>query len=142
MSAWIPAPSPCISPCGLWGVGAGDEVITVPNTFIATLEAIIYTGATPVFVDVDPETWLMDPVKLADAITPKTKAIMPVHLFGHLLPWDEISAVAGEIPIIEDACQAHGARYKGRRAGSLGVAAGSASTRARTWAPSGTAAPS
>ncbi len=124
------------------GVGAGDEVITVPNTFIATLEAIIYTGATPVFVDVDPETWLMDPVKLADAITPKTRAIMPVHLFGHLLPWDEISAVAGEIPIIEDACQAHGARYKAAVPAAWASPPVSASTPARTSAHSGTAAPS
>ena len=105
------------------GIGAGDEVITVPNTFIATIEAIAYTGARPVFVEVDPETWLMDPTKLAAAITPKTKAIMPVHLFGHVLPMDEILAAAGDIPVIEDACQAHGARYKGRRTGSLGAAA-------------------
>jgi dTDP-4-amino-4,6-dideoxygalactose transaminase len=106
------------------GVGPGDEVITVPNTFIATLEAIVYTGATPVFADVNPDTWLMDPGKLAEAITPATKAIMPVHLFGNVVPWDEIAAVAGDIPIIEDACQAHGALYKGRRTGSLGRAAG------------------
>ena len=106
------------------GIGPGDEVITVPNTFIATVEAIIYTGATPVFADVNPETWLMDPDTVAAAITPATRAIIPVHLFGHMVPWDEIAAVAGEIPIIEDACQAHGARYKGRRAGSLGRAAG------------------
>ena len=104
------------------GIGAGDEVITVPNTFIATIEAIVYTGAKPVFVDVDPDTWLMDPTKLADAITDKTKAILPVHLFGHPVPFDEIKAVAGDIPIIEDACQAHGARYKGKRIGSLGFA--------------------
>ena len=64
------------------GVGPGDEVVTVPNTFIATVEAIAYTGATPVFVDVDPDTWLMDPARLADAITPRTKAVMPVHLGG------------------------------------------------------------
>ncbi len=106
------------------GIGPGDEVITVPNTFIATVEAIIYTGATPVFADVNSDTWLMDPDKLAAAITPATKAIIPVHLFGHMVPWDEIVAVAGDIPIVEDACQAHGARYKGRRAGSLGRAAG------------------
>lgn len=106
------------------GIGAGDEVITVPNTFIATIEAIVYTGARPVFVDVDPDTWLMDPSKLAGAITPKTKAILPVHLFGNVLPMDEILAAAGSIPVIEDACQAHGARYKGRRTGSLGIAAG------------------
>jgi dTDP-4-amino-4,6-dideoxygalactose transaminase len=105
------------------GIGAGDEVITVPNTFIATIEAIAYTGAKPVFVDVDPDTWLMDPTKLADAINENTKAIMPVHLFGNSVPFDEIKAAAGDIPIIEDACQAHGARYKGQRIGSLGYAA-------------------
>lgn len=106
------------------GIGPGDEVITVPNTFIATLEAILYTGAAPVFVDVDPDTWLMDPSRLAAAITPRTKAIIPVHLFGHVAPMDEILAAAGDIPVLEDACQAHGARYKGRRTGSLGRAAG------------------
>jgi dTDP-4-amino-4,6-dideoxygalactose transaminase len=105
------------------GIGAGDEVITVPNTFIATVEAIAYTGATPVFVDVDPETWLMDPAKLAAAITPRTRMIIPVHLFGNVVPFDEIRAAAGVVPILEDACQAHGARYKGRRVGSLGDAA-------------------
>jgi len=104
------------------GVGPGDEVVTVPNTFIATLEAIVYTGAKPVFVDVDPDTWLMDPAKLADAVTPRTKAILPVHLFGNVVPWDALAAVAGDIPLIEDACQAHGARFGDRRTGSLGRA--------------------
>ena len=104
-------------------VGPGDEVITVPNTFIATVEAIAYTGAKPVFVDVDPDTWLMDPTKLAAAITSRTKVIIPVHLFGNVVPIDEIRAAAGDIPILEDACQAHGARYKGRRTGTLGAAA-------------------
>ncbi len=102
------------------GVGPGDEVVTVPNTFIATVEAIVHAGATPVFVDVDPETWLMDPSRLAEAITPRTKAIVPVHLFGNVAPMDEILAVAGDIPVLEDACQAHGARHQGRRTGSLG----------------------
>lgn len=106
------------------GIGAGDEVITVPNTFIATVEAIVYTGATPVFVDVDPVTWMMDPEKLERAITKRTKAIMPVHLFGHLAPMDEIRAVAGNLPIIEDSCQAHGALYRGKRAGTMGIASG------------------
>ncbi len=106
------------------GIGSGDEVITTPNTFIATVEAIVYTGATPVFADVDPDTWQMSPETVAAAITPRTKAIIPVHLFGNLVPWDEIAAVAGDIPLIEDACQAHGARYKGRRTGTLGRAAG------------------
>ena len=106
-------------------VGPGDEIITVPNTFIATVASIAYRGARPVFVDVDPDTWLMDPDLLERAITPRTKAIMPVHLFGNPLPFDEIAAVADAhgLPVIEDACQAHGARYKGRRCGSLGKAA-------------------
>lgn len=108
-----------------WGVGPGDEVVTVPNTFIATLEAIAYTGARAVLVDVDPDTWLMDPKALARAVGPRTKAILPVHLFGHPAPMAEIRAVADQagVPILEDACQAHGARYQGRRCGSLGRAA-------------------
>ncbi|HEY3490807.1 MAG TPA: DegT/DnrJ/EryC1/StrS family aminotransferase [Candidatus Deferrimicrobiaceae bacterium] len=107
------------------GVGAGDEVITVPNTFIATTEAISYRGATPVFVDVDPKTWLMDPAKLESAITPKTKAILPVHLFGQMCDMDPIMAIAKKhnLFVVEDACQAHGATYKGRMAGSIGDAA-------------------
>jgi dTDP-4-amino-4,6-dideoxygalactose transaminase len=108
------------------GIGPGDEVITVPNTFIATLEAIVYTGARPVLVDVSPETWLMDPSALERAIGPRTKAILPVHLFGHLAPMDEIRrlAVAAGVPVIEDACQAHGARFDRKRTGTLGRAAG------------------
>lgn len=108
------------------GVGPGDEVITVPNTFIATLEAIVYTGARPVLVDVDPETWLIDPRAVAKALTPRTRAIMPVHLFGHPAPMDALAAVAAPqgVAIIEDACQAHGARWQGRRCGTLGYAAG------------------
>ncbi len=102
------------------GVGPGDEVITVPNTFIATVEAIVHAGATPVFVDVDPETWLMDPQRVADAVTPRTRAVVPVHLFGHVAPVDAIREAVGDIPVLEDACQAHGARLGDRRAGSLG----------------------
>lgn len=105
------------------GVGPGDEVITVPFTFVATASAICYTGARPVFVDVEPVTLTMDPASLEAAITPKTKAIVPVHLYGQMAEMDEIAAVAARygLPVIEDACQAHGAEYKGRRAGSLGV---------------------
>ncbi len=108
------------------GVGPGDEVITVPNTFIATVEAIIYTGATPVLVDVDPDTWLIDPRAVERALTPRTKAILPVHLFGHPAPMDEIRALAAGVGavVVEDACQAHGARLRGQRCGKLGRAAG------------------
>ncbi len=97
------------------GVGPGDEVITVPNTFIATLEAIHYTGARPVLVDVDPDTWLMDPRAVARAIGPRTRAILPVHLFGHPAPMSELRTLADQagVALVEDACQAHGARYPG-----------------------------
>lgn len=107
------------------GVGAGDEVITVANTFIATAEAITMTGAIPVFVDVDSSTYTMDPDRLEPAITPRTKAIIPVHLYGQTADMDPILAVARAhgLHVVEDACQAHGAEYKGRRAGSLADAA-------------------
>lgn len=103
-------------------IGPGDEVITVAHTFVATSAAIIYAGAAPVFVDVDPVTWTMDPALIEAAITPKTKAIMPVHLHGLTADMDAIQAVADKhgLLVIEDAAQAHGAEYKGRRAGSLG----------------------
>jgi dTDP-4-amino-4,6-dideoxygalactose transaminase len=106
------------------GIGPGDEVVTVPNSFMATAEAISYTGAKPVFVDVDDATQLMNPKLLEQAITPKTKAIIPVHLYGQCADMDAILEIAKarKIPVIEDACQAHGATYKGRKAGSLGVA--------------------
>lgn len=105
------------------GIGPGDEVITVPFTFIATVSAICYTGATPVFVDVEPVTLTMDPAKIEAAITPRTKAIIPVHLYGQMADMDPINAIAEQygLLVIEDACQAHGAEYRGRRAGSLGV---------------------
>lgn len=105
------------------GVGPGDEVITVPFTFVATVSAICYAGALPVFVDVEPVTLTMDPAKLEAAITPRTKAIMPVHLYGQMADMDAIMAIGRRhgIAVIEDACQAHGAEYKGHRAGSIGV---------------------
>jgi dTDP-4-amino-4,6-dideoxygalactose transaminase len=106
------------------GVGPGDEVITVPNSFMATAEAISLCGARPVFVDVDEKTYTMDPEQLEAAITLRTQAIIPVHLFGQTAAMDEILAVARThgTPVVEDACQAHGASYKGKKAGSMGVA--------------------
>jgi dTDP-4-amino-4,6-dideoxygalactose transaminase len=104
------------------GVGRGDEVITVPFTFVATVSAIDYTGAKAVLVDIDPVTYTMDPAQVEAAITPRTKAIIPVHLYGQCADMDPILAIAKKhgLVVIEDACQAHGAEYKGRRAGSMG----------------------
>jgi dTDP-4-amino-4,6-dideoxygalactose transaminase len=106
------------------GIGRGDEVITVPNTFLATAEAISYAGAAPVFIDIDPRTNTMDPALLEKAITPRTRAVIPVHLFGQTADMDPIMEIAGKrsLAVIEDACQAHGAEYKGKRAGSIGAA--------------------
>ncbi len=108
------------------GIGPGDEVITTANTFIATALAIVHTGATPVLVDHDPDTYNLDPQTLTPAITSRTKAILPVHLYGQPADMDAIRTIADEhgLLVIEDAAQAHGARYKGRRCGSLGRAAG------------------
>jgi dTDP-4-amino-4,6-dideoxygalactose transaminase len=104
------------------GIGAGDEVITVPFTFVATVAAIRYTGARPVFVDIDPQSFTMDPEALERAISPRTKAVLPVHLYGQPADMDPIVAIARRhgLTVIEDACQAHAAEYKGRRVGSLG----------------------
>jgi dTDP-4-amino-4,6-dideoxygalactose transaminase len=104
------------------GLGPGDEVITVGHTFNATVSAILYTGATPVFVDIDPETYDIDPDRVAAAITPRTKAICPVHLFGLPADMDALTELADRhgLAIVEDACQAHGAEYRGRRVGSFG----------------------
>ena len=104
------------------GVGPGDEVITVPFTFVATVAAIEYAGAKPVFVDVERDSWTMDPSKLAAATTPRTKAVIPVHLYGQPADMEPILEVAERhrLTVIEDACQAHGADYKGRRCGSMG----------------------
>jgi len=104
------------------GIGEGDEVITVPFTFVASVAAIYYSRATPVFVDIDPRTFTMDPAKIEAAITPKTRAILPVHLYGQCADMDPILAIAKKhnLIVIEDACQAHGAEYRGRRAGSMG----------------------
>ena len=104
------------------GVGAGDEVITVSYTFVATVAAIVHTGARPVFIDIDPLTCNIDPAMIEAAITPATKLIMPVHLYGNCADMDPILAIARRhnLMVIEDAAQAHGGEYKGRRAGSMG----------------------
>jgi len=108
-----------------YGVGPGDDVVTVANTFIATGEAILLNGARPVFVDVDPETFTMDPERVEGAITPRTRVILPVHLYGHPADMEAIGAIAARhgLPVLEDAAQAHGAEVAGHRAGSLGHAA-------------------
>ena len=104
------------------GIGPGDEVITVSHTFIATVEAIILAGAKPVFVDVYPDTFTMDVSQIEKMITSKTKAIIPVHLYGQPADMDPILELAEsyKLKVIEDSCQAHGAEYRGRRTGSLG----------------------
>ena len=104
------------------GIGPGDEVITVPNTFIATIAAIRYTGATPIFVEIDPNSFTMDTKKIEVAITERTKAICPVHLFGQMADMDPIMKIAKKhgLIVVEDAAQAHGAEYKGKRSGSIG----------------------
>ncbi len=104
-------------------IGPGEEVITAANTFIATAEAISAVGARPVFVDVDPRYYTMDPEAVAKAITPKTKAIIPVHLYGQTADMDPLLALAEKhgLAVVEDACQAHGAEYRGRKAGTMGI---------------------
>jgi dTDP-4-amino-4,6-dideoxygalactose transaminase len=104
------------------GIGPGDEVITTPFTFVATVSAICSAGATPTFVDIDPVSLTMDPARLAAALTPRTRAIIPVHLYGQPCDMDPIMAFAREhnLTVIEDACQAHGARYKDQPVGSIG----------------------
>lgn len=104
------------------GVGAGDEVITSPATFMATAEAITFCGATPVFADIDPCTHTLNPESVEAAVTPRTRAIIPVHLYGQMADMDPILAIARRhnLRVIEDACQAHGAEYHGCRAGTLG----------------------
>ena len=104
-------------------VGAGDEVITVSHTFFATVGAIVRTGATPVLVDIEEESWTMNPALVADAITERTKAIVPVHIYGHPADVPAIAQAAAGIPIVEDAAQAHLARYHGRPVGAAAAAA-------------------
>ena len=104
------------------GIGPGDEVITVPYTFVATVAAIRYAGATPVFVDIDPRACTIDVDQVGRAITPRTKAVIPVHLYGQPADMDPLIALARdhELTVVEDAAQAHGATYRGRRVGGLG----------------------
>jgi len=105
------------------GIGPGDEVITSPFTFIASANSILFTGARPVFVDIDPNTFNLNPDLIEDAITPKTRAILPVHLFGLSCDMDAIMDIADKhgLIVIEDACQSHGATYKGKKVGSFGT---------------------
>lgn len=107
----------------LLGIGAGDEVISTPHTFVATSWAISYVNAKPVYVDIDDATFNLDPRLIEKAITPRTKAIVPVHLYGHPFDLDGVLAVARKhnLPVVEDACQAHGAKYKGRTIGTFGA---------------------
>jgi dTDP-4-amino-4,6-dideoxygalactose transaminase len=104
------------------GVGPGNEVITVPFTFVASVAAVVYTGARPVLVDIDPRSFTMDPAAIEAVITPRTKAILPVHLYGQPADMDPILEIARRhrLVVIEDAAQAHGAKYKDRRVGSIG----------------------
>jgi len=104
------------------GLVPGDEVITVGHTFNATVSAILYTGATPVFVDIEPDTYVIDAARIEAAITPRTRAICPVHLFGLPADMDMIVAIADRhgLAVVEDACQAHGAEFRGRKVGSFG----------------------
>src|SRR5690349_8640414 len=108
-----------------YDIGPGDEVITAANSFIASALAISHAGATPVFADIDSETYTIDAAAIEKAITPQTRAILPVHLYGQPADMDPIMGLAQrhKLIVIEDACQGHGARYKGRRVGSLGHAA-------------------
>jgi dTDP-4-amino-4,6-dideoxygalactose transaminase len=107
------------------GVGPGDDVVTASLTAVPTASAITLAGARPVFADVDPRTFTMDPASLEASLTPRTRAILPVHLYGQTANMDSILEIgrARGIPVIEDACQAHGAEFRGRRAGSMGLMA-------------------
>ncbi|HET8686935.1 MAG TPA: DegT/DnrJ/EryC1/StrS family aminotransferase [Methanosarcina sp.] len=107
------------------GVGKGDEVITSPFSFIATANSVLYTGAKPVFADIEPDTYNIDPEKIQERITPKTKAILPVHLYGHPADMKAIMEIAtdNKLIVIEDACQSHGAECLGKKVGSFGTGA-------------------
>lgn len=117
------------------GVGPGDEVVVPGHTFIASWLAVSQVGAVPIAVDVDPHSFNLDPAGIEAAITPRTVAIMPVHLYGNPAAMEEINRVAARhgLFVLEDAAQAHGARYRSRRAGSLGTPPASAFIRRKTW---------
>ena len=119
------------------GLKAGDEVIIPDLTFVATANAVAYTGATPVLADIDADTLCLDPASVKSLISPRTRAIVPVHLYGHPADMDALTEIADAhgLAIIEDAAEAHGAEYKGRRVGGLGNAAFSASTATRSSRP-------
>jgi len=121
----------------LLGVGPGDEVITTPFTFVATSWAISYVGAKPVFVDVDDATFNLDPKLVKRAITPRTKAVMPVHLYGHPFDLDPILAICRKhkLPLVEDTAQSHGAKYKAKRSARLAKFPVSVFIPAKTSAP-------
>lgn len=106
------------------GIGEGDEVLTVSHTMISTVDAIARNGAKPVFVDINPETYVMDATKVEDKISHKTRALLPVHLYGHPVDMDPLIEIANkhDLYVIEDACQSHGAEYKTRKVGSIGIA--------------------
>jgi dTDP-4-amino-4,6-dideoxygalactose transaminase len=110
----------------LLNIGQGDEVITTPTTFVATSWAISYVGAKPVYVDIDDATFTMDPRKVEKAITPRTKAIMPVHLYGHPCDLNPLLEICRKhnLPLVEDAAQAHGAKYRGKKVGTFGTMSG------------------
>ncbi len=103
-------------------VGPGDEVITTSFSFIASATPILFLGAKPVFVDIDPRTFNIDPKKISEAITDKTRAIIPVHLYGQCADMDGVLKAAGDVPVLDDCAQAHGSLYKGKKAGSMGLA--------------------
>jgi dTDP-4-amino-4,6-dideoxygalactose transaminase len=103
------------------GIKPGDEVITTPYTAIPTISAIIASGATPVFIDIEEDTFLIDINKVQEKITPNTKAVMPVHIFGNMVDINKLIKLVGEIPVIEDAAQAHGSTINGIKAGSMGI---------------------
>lgn len=107
------------------GIGKGDEVITSPFSFVATANSVLFTGATPVFADIEPEAFILDPGLVAEKITPRTKAIMPVHLYGHPADMDAMRDLAEDkhLLLIEDACQSHGATFRGKMVGSFGTGA-------------------